>query len=110
MSKDLVNGKESAIMSDKLIPNAALILPPTGGDRYLATAKVARIPIIIRNLNAANKAGIEHFHILISSDRKREVLQLLQSENKFQGKRERLIGWARWNKRRLIKKRKEHVA
>lgn len=73
-------------MSDELIPNAALILPPTGGDRYLATAKVARIPIIIRNLNAANKAGIEHFHILISSDRKREVLQLLQSENKFQGK------------------------
>ena len=72
-------------MSDELIPNAALILPPTGGDWYLATAKVASIPIIIRNLNAANKAGIEHFHILISSDSKREVLQLLQSEKKFQG-------------------------
>ena len=73
-------------MSDELIPKAALLLPATGGDWCLATAEVARIPIIIRNLNAAQRAGIERFHILISTDSKREVLQLLQDENKFQGK------------------------
>jgi hypothetical protein len=85
---DPLTAKEKAIMNDELIPKAALILPPTGGDWYLATAEVARIPILLRNLAAAQRIGIERFYILISTDEKREVLQFLKNEKKFQGQLE----------------------
>jgi|GEM_PF-2522627 len=72
-------------MNNELLDNGVLILPPAGGDWYLATAKIAEIPTIVRNLDAANKAGIEHFHILISAQEKKHVLELLQNEKKIQG-------------------------
>ena len=59
LTRDLLAAKENAVMNDALTPKAALILPPTGGDWYLATAEVARIPILLRNLAVAQRVGIE---------------------------------------------------
>lgn len=73
-------------MNNELHSNAALILPPPGGDWYLATAEVAKIPILLRTLHAAEKAGIERFHIVITADKKKQLSEVVQNNKKFRRK------------------------
>jgi phosphatidylglycerophosphate synthase len=73
-------------MNNQLHRTAALILPPPGGDWYVATAEIAKIPILLRTLHAAQKGGIERFYIIAAPEKQKELSDLLQSNRKFRGK------------------------
>ena len=66
-------------MKKKLHSTVALVLPPSGEDWNLATARITGVPVFIRSLHAAEKAGVKLFFVLISADKKKQVLESLQN-------------------------------
>jgi phosphatidylglycerophosphate synthase len=72
-------------MNKQLHLTAAFILPPPGGDWYAGTAEIAKIPILLRALHAAQKGGVERFYLVTSPENKKELSDLVESNETFRG-------------------------